>query len=308
MLDIELHCATVAFERDGASQTLTSVGIDINTQDQRATIAFGQEIPTNQDITLTCEFTGGISNSVDGFYRSKYKSSRESQSASLAPHDGLGYNYMLSTHFEPVAARKAFPCFDEPLLKASFDFDIEIPAGLTAISNMPVKQVTAVTDSGRSGREVVSFETTPIMSTYLLAWSVGDFEYIEGFTKRSYNGKPLPIRVYTTPGLSTQGHWGLEHAINCIDFFSETFGIDYPLQKCDFIAVHGMSFGAMENWGLVTVRPDRILFDPEKSDARFKRAIASVVAHELAHMWFGNLVTMKWWYVAPSQDLIGDAH
>lgn len=129
---------------------------------------------------------------------------------------------MLSTQFESSDARRAFPCFDEPNLKATFDFDIEIPEDQTALSNMPEKEVTK---GKKSGTKVVSFERSPIMSTYLLAWAFGDFEYVEDFTKRKYNGKNLPVRVYTTKGLKEQGKLALESAHQIVDYFSEVCSI-----------------------------------------------------------------------------------
>lgn len=198
---------------------------------------------------------------------------------------------MFSTQFEACDARRAFPCFDEPNLKATFDFEIELPEDQVALSNMPEKSVKKT----KNGLKVVSFEKTPIMSTYLLAWAMGDFEYIEDFTKREYNGKQLPVRVYTTRGLKEQAQYALDHAPMTIDYFSEIFGIDYPLPKADLLAVHEFAAGAMENWGLVTYRTTAILFDEATSNAKFKNRIAYVIAHELAHQWFGNLVTMDWW-------------
>jgi aminopeptidase N len=224
-----------------------------------------------------------------GFYRSKYKPTVEA--AKSVPRDDE-YHYMFSTQFEACDARRTFPCFDEPNLKATFDFEIEIPDDQVALSNMPEK---ATTKAKKDGWKVVSFETTPVMSTYLLAWAVGDFEYVEAFTKRKYNGKNMPVRVYTTRGLKEQGRYALEHAHQTVDYFSEIFGIDYPLPKSDLLAVHEFSHGAMENWGLVTYRTTAVLFDEKESDQRYKNRVAYVVAHELAHQWFGNLVTMDWW-------------
>jgi len=223
-----------------------------------------------------------------GFYRSRYKP--VVPPAASVPKDGDSH-VMFSTQFESCDARRAFPCFDEPNLKATFDFEIEIPSDQVALSNMPEKS----TKESKGGKKIVSFETTPIMSTYLLAWAVGDFEYIEDFTKRKYNGKPLPVRVYTTRGLKDQAQYALDHAPQVIDYFSEIFDIDYPLPKSDLLAVHEFSAGAMENWGLVTYRTTAVLFDEKTSDAKYKNRIAYVVAHELAHQWFGNLVTMDWW-------------
>ncbi len=184
-----------------------------------------------------------------GFYRSKYKPVAGTTPAASVPFDDE-WHYMFSTQFESCDARRAFPCFDEPNLKATFDFEIEVPVDQVALSNMPVKE----TKPSRDGWQVVSFETSPRMSSYLLAWAVGDFEYVEAFTDRRYNGKQLPVRVYTTRGLKEQGRWALEHAPQTIDFFSEIFDIDYPLPKSDLLAVHEFTHGAMENWGLVTYR------------------------------------------------------
>lgn len=194
-------------------------------------------------------------------------------------------DYMFSTQFEACDARQAFPCFDEPRLKATFDFEIEIPDDQVALSNMPVKSTTKTGD----GLQMVSFERTPAMSTYLLAWAVGDFEYVEAYTERRYNGKQLPVRVYTTRGLKEQGRWALEHAPKTIDLFSESFGIDYPLPKSDLLAVHEFTHGAMENWGLVTYRTTAVLFDPKTSDAKLKKRIAYVVARKLFPMPFASL-------------------
>jgi aminopeptidase N len=255
---------------------------------QRATITFADEIPSSDKAALTITFSGILNHDMAGFYRSQYKPA--APAAASVPHDDE-FHYHLSTQFEACDARRAFPCFDEPNLKASFDFAIEIPDDQVALSNMPVKETREV----GSDKKFVSFETTPVMSTYLLAWAVGDFEYIEAFTDREYNGKKLPVRVYTTRGLVKQGHWALEHAPKIIDYFSEQFDIDYPLPKSDILAAHEFTHGAMENWGLVTYRLTAILFDEKLSDSRYRNRVAYVVAHELAHQWFGNLVTMDWW-------------
>jgi aminopeptidase N len=184
-----------------------------------------------------------------GFYRSRYKPTVEA--AKSVPRDDE-YHYMFSTQFESCDARRAFPCFDEPNLKATFDFEIELPEDQVALSNMPEKETKK---GSKEGLKIVSFDTTPIMSTYLLAWAVGDFEYVEDFTRRKYNGKSLPVRVYTTRGLKEQGQYALEHSHKTVDYFSEVrtvllntkeatltnmqiFKIDYPLPKVDLLAVH----------------------------------------------------------------------
>ncbi|KAI5295685.1 hypothetical protein KEM52_000557 [Ascosphaera acerosa] len=227
---------------------------------------------------------------MSGFSRAKYTPATTPHEAT--PTDGE-HHYMLSTQFEACDARQAFPCFDEPNLKATFDFEMEIPKGLTALSNMPVKETRA---GANDKLEVVSFQTTPIMSTYLLAWALGDFEYVEAMTERKYkDGKPIPVRIYTTRGLKDQAQFAVSYAHRTVDYFSEVFDVDYPLPKMDMLAVHEFASGAMENWGLVTYRTTAILFEEGKSDSRYKNRVAYVIAHELAHQWFGNLVTMDWW-------------
>lgn len=284
-LDLKLSKAKVS-TYSGESQDSTNFSFDDKAQ--RATIVFEEELAVTKQATVTIEFEGVMNNEMAGFYRSKYKP--VAPAADSVPRDEE-WHYMLSTQFEACDARRAFPCFDEPNLKATFDFDIEIPDDQVALSNMPVKEAKP----SKEGWQIVSFDRSPIMSTYLLAWAFGDFEYIEAMTDRKYNGKQIPVRVYTTRGLKEQGQWALQHAPKIIDFFSEIFDIDYPLPKADLIAVHEFTHGAMENWGLVTYRTTQVLFDEKTSDARFKNSVAYVVAHELAHQWFGNLVTMDWW-------------
>ncbi|KAL1636821.1 hypothetical protein SLS56_000914 [Neofusicoccum ribis] len=279
---LKIHEASVVTEHTKTQQSIKTTNVSYDEKNQRATLTFDQELPASSKADLTIKFQGTINNAssapahgppsqlMAGFYRSKYKPAAP-PAASVAKDDE--HHYMFSTQFESCDARRAFPCFDEPNLKATFDFEIEIPEDQVALSNMPEKEVKK---ASKPGFQIVSFEKTPVMSTYLLAWCVGDFEYVEDFTRRKYNGKALPVRVYTTRGLKDQGRFALEHAHKTVDYFSE-------------------SHGAMENWGLITYRTTTVLFDPEKSDQKYKNRVAYVVAHELAHQWFGNLVTMDWW-------------
>ncbi len=124
---------------------------------------------------------------------------------------------------------------------------------------------------------------------------MGDFEYIEALTERTYSGKKIPVRIYTTKGLTQYAQFALRDACDALDFFSERFGVDYPLPKCDHLVVHEFISGAMENWGLITYKATKILFDPLTSDNRLMSKASYVIAHELAHQWFGNLVTMSGW-------------
>ncbi|EAS30841.3 aminopeptidase 2 [Coccidioides immitis RS] len=283
---IEVQTAKIT-SKDG-STSVNSSDISYDRTSERVTTKFAEEIKEG-DFVLELAFTGTMNNHMAGFARARYQSSETP--APGTPKEGDDY-FMLSTQFEACDARQAFPCFDEPNLKATFDFEIEVPKDLVAISNMPIKSTR---EGSNPGLKFVSFDRTPIMSTYLLAWAVGDFEYVEAHTKRKYNGSPIPVRVYTTRGLKEQARFALECAHKTVDYFSEVFEIDYPLPKSDLLAVHEFAMGAMENWGLVTYRTTAVLFEEGKSDDRFKTRVAYVIAHELAHQWFGNLVTMDWW-------------
>ncbi|ETN76612.1 peptidase family M1 [Necator americanus] len=211
------------------------------------------------------------------FYRSSYKDEQNQE------------KFLVSTQFESTYARYAFPCFDEPIYKATFDISLIVDPGMTALSNMPI--VSADPCEFHGAKKVrVKFDRTPQMSTYLVAFVVGELDYIQTSSKSG-----TEIRVYTIPGKRCQGTFSLDLAAKAIDWYNNWFGIDYPLPKCDLIAIPDFSMGAMENWGLVTYREVALLVDPTKSSTRQRSRVALVVAHELAHFWFGNLVTMKWW-------------
>lgn len=254
---------------------------------QRATLHFKGALPKSEKATITLTYRGCINSNMVGFYKSRYKPIVPA--APSVPRDE-SWHYQLSTQFESCDARRAFPCFDEPALKATFVLSIELPDDQVALSNMPVDKVSR----SREGWQTVSFQQTPKMSSYLLVWAIGDFEYIEAFTERKYNGKSLPFRIYTTRGSKNQGQYALDHGTDIIDYYSNLFGMEYPLPKIDCLAVHEFSHNAMENWGLVLYRAASLLSDEGTSDAK-KQMIVYVLGHELAHQWFGNLVTMVWW-------------
>ncbi|KAJ5134097.1 hypothetical protein N7526_005462 [Penicillium atrosanguineum] len=257
---------------DHGNQLSKANEITYDKESERVFLKFPHEFLPS-DVMLSVNFTGTMNNVMAGFYRSKYKPVGEPTADT--PKEG-DFHYMLSTQFESCDARRAFPCFDEPNLKATFDFEIEVPKGQTALSNMPVKSEKV---GSHAGLKFVAFEKTPVMSTYLLAWAVGDFGYVEAMTERKYQGKSIPVRVYTTRGLEDQARFALECAHRTVDYFSEIFEIEYPLPKADLLAVHEFAMGAMENWGLVTYRTTAVLFDEGKSDNRYKNRIAYVVAH-----------------------------
>ncbi|KAL8829119.1 MAG: hypothetical protein Q9170_006309 [Blastenia crenularia] len=198
---------------------MTTSRISFDKTSQRATFSFSEELPTSGHALLQINFTGTITDSMTSFYRSRYRPIGEP--AKSVPVDNNGDHLMFSTQFEATDARGAFPCFDEPNLKATFDFSIEVADDLTAVSNMPEERVTR----SREGFKVVAFERTPIMSTYLLAWAIGDFGYVEDLTQRKYNGKPMPVRIYTTKGLEEQARFGLKNAAQFVDYLSEVVHI-----------------------------------------------------------------------------------
>ncbi|MBI1838871.1 MAG: M1 family metallopeptidase [Candidatus Colwellbacteria bacterium] len=265
-LDIESAEVTSGKEKTFALK------IDYDERAETATFTFPNKIRKG-NIQLKIVFRGVLNDKMNGFYKSHYKV-------------GDKTHYIATTQFEATDARRAFPCFDEPAAKAVFDISLIVPQKSTAISNtMP----TEILEHGM-GYKIVNFAPTPKMSTYLLAFIVGDFEHIE---KRTKDG--VLVRVFVTPGKIHQAQFALECATKIISFFNKYFDIPYPLPVMDLIAIPDFSVGAMENWGAITYRESAILLDPEHSSTTSKQWIALVIAHELSHQWFGNLVTMEWW-------------
>lgn len=228
---------------------------------------------------LEIKFTGQLNDKMAGFYRSTYK------------RDDGTEGILASTQFEATDARRALPCFDEPSLKAKFTVTIIADENLTCLSNMDVASETKV-HSEMSGtiKKSVTFNTSPLMSTYLLAFIVGELNYVESLDFR------VPVRVYAPPGVNIEhGKFSLDLSVKTLAFYEKVFGIDFPLPKMDHVAIPDFAQGAMENWGLITYRVVDLMLDENASGAAVKERIAEVVQHELAHQWFGNLVTMDWW-------------
>ncbi|GJN16377.1 hypothetical protein PR202_gb03360 [Eleusine coracana subsp. coracana] len=192
---------------------------------------------------------------------------------------------MAVTQFEAADARRCFPCWDEPAFKAKFKLTLEVPSELVALSNMP-----AVKETVNGPLKTIYYEESPLMSTYLVAIVVGLFDYIESSTSQG-----TKVRVYTQVGKTNQGKFALDVGVKSLDLFKDYFATPYPLPKLDMIAIPDFAAGAMENYGLVTYRETALLYDELLSSASNKQQVAITVAHELAHQWFGNLVTMEWW-------------
>ena len=221
--------------------------------------------------TINLEFEGILNDRLLGFYRSQYKQNGKTK-------------YLATSQFEAADARRAFPCWDEPEAKATFDISIIADNKFTAISNMPVKSKKKI-----GSKTIYQFAQTPIVSTYLIYLAVGEFEYLSG------NVGKIQIRVVTTKGNKSKGKFSLNLGKKLLTSYEKYFGIKYPLPKLDLIAVPDFAAGAMENWGAITFRETILLYDPKTSSTRTKQFIAEVISHEIAHQWFGNLVTMKWW-------------
>ncbi|KAJ1509138.1 Aminopeptidase 2 mitochondrial [Coelomomyces lativittatus] len=259
--------------------TLQSDPWNFDTEKQTVTFSFpGMLFQEGQSLTLNIKYKGIINELMAGFYRSSYTV------------DGVK-KYMAVTQFEAVDCRRAVPCFDEPDLKATFDVTLLMDPKYTGLCNEE-----CIINELQDQHRIMKFATTPIMSTYLLAFAIGEFEFIEAFTTpTTYLPHRVRCRVYTTHGLKEQGQFALDVAVKTLTYFSEIFGIPYPLTKCDQIAVPDFSAGAMENWGLITYRTVALLIDQEMGAVQSKKWIATTVTHELAHQWFGNLVTFKHW-------------
>uniref|UniRef100_A0A8C9YS97 Aminopeptidase n=1 Tax=Sander lucioperca TaxID=283035 RepID=A0A8C9YS97_SANLU len=219
-------------------------------------------------------FAANLSDSFHGFYKSSYRTSSGE------------VRVMASTQFEATFARGAFPCFDEPAFKAKFTIRIIREPRHITISNMPKVKTVELP----SGLLEDHFDTTVKMSTYLVAYIVSDFLSVSKTTRHG-----VQISVYAVAEKINQTAFALDAAVELLDFYEDYFDIPYPLPKQDLAAIPDFQSGAMENWGLTTYRETGLLFDPDKSSASDKLGITKVIAHELAHQWFGNLVTMEWW-------------
>jgi aminopeptidase N len=222
--------------------------------------------------TVTLEFEGEITRAMNGMYPCFFK------------HDGQEKK-LIMTQFESHYAREAFPCIDEPEAKATFDLTLVTPICKAVISNTPIKE-----QSTKDTRQTTTFETTPKMSTYLLGFVFGELGFVEATTKDD-----VLVRVYATPDNVPHTTFALNCAVRTLEFYNEYFAIPYPLQKCDFIAVPDFANGAMENWGCITFREQVLLVDEKNTSLHLTQYVANVIAHELTHQWFGNLVTMRWW-------------
>lgn len=257
--------------------TITSVLIDGKTADH--TIQEDGELRVTLpslrpgDHIVVIGYEGSITDAMHGMYPCYFE------------HDGVKKE-LIATQFESHHAREVFPCIDEPEAKATFDVTLTTEQEVEVLGNMPIDWQRVEND-----RLVTAFQTTPRMSTYLLAWVVGEMHRKTAMTKND-----VEVSVWATPAQPAAAlDFPLEVAVRAIEFYEEYFGVAYPLPKADHVALPDFSSGAMENWGLITYREIALLADPATTSISNRQYVATVITHELAHQWFGNLVTMKWW-------------
>jgi aminopeptidase N/puromycin-sensitive aminopeptidase len=267
---VVLNAAEIAFQSitvtAGGKQQAATVTLDKDKE--QATFTFAEKLPAGK-ATLAIAYTGILNNELRGFYLSKTKRR----------------NYAV-TQFEPTDARRAFPSFDEPAFKASYDISLVVDSADSAISNSPIE---ADTPGPGPGKHTLKFATTPKMSTYLVAFLVGDFQCTAG------ESDGVAIRVCATPDKVALTPYGVDVAKWVLHYYDDYFGIHYPLKKLDLIALPDFEAGAMENFGAITSRETLLLIDPKTASVGAKKLVAIVIAHEMAHQWFGDLVTMQWW-------------
>jgi puromycin-sensitive aminopeptidase len=274
--EIVLNAADLAIRsavmEDGTRRLAGAISLDEIAE--RAYIRFGEPLQPGP-WRLSVEFSGVLNDQLRGFYRSTFTDSCGKKTA------------LAVTQFEATDARRAFPCWDEPAFKAIFQLTLVADDGVAAISNTAVAKVGQLPDVGK---RVVTFAPTVRMSTYLLAFVIGPLEPTEAAT---VNG--IPVRVWAVPGKGHLAALALDVAAFSLRFFQEYYGIPYPGDKLDLIAIPDFAFGAMENLGAITFRETALLVDPGSATHAERARVAHVVAHEIAHMWFGDLVTMAWW-------------
>ncbi|KAJ5032783.1 uncharacterized protein L3040_009375 [Drepanopeziza brunnea f. sp. 'multigermtubi'] len=277
-LELEILSTKVISGVDTVVSASPSLTYDEDSQTTK--VAFeGKTLKKGSKAQLLMTFNGELNDKMAGFYRSTYKNADGSEAI------------MATSQMEATDARRAFPCFDEPALKAEFTVTLIADKKYTCLSNMNVSSEKEITsDYSGSVKKAVSFNKSPLMSTYLICFIIGELNYIESTKFR------VPVRVYAPPTSDIEhGRFSLDLAVKTLEFYETTFDSKFPLPKMDMVAIPDFAAGAMENWGLITYRVVDLMLDEKTSGASTKERVAEVVQHELAHQWFGNLVTMDFW-------------
>ncbi len=267
-IELAIRSATVR-----QSETAKAATIDLDESTERLHLQVAAPIAMG-DVEIDIEFDGVLNDKLRGFYRSTFDDD-----------DGNAHT-IATTQFESTNARRCFPCWDEPDRKAVFDVTLEVPDHMLAVSAMSEISRTELDD----GWVQVDFAPTPLMSTYLLAFMVGEME-----ASPAIDVDGVPVRIIHRPGRGDEITFAHDAAVFCLRWLTDYFGVPYYGDKIDLLAIPDFAFGAMENTGCVTFREVLLLVDPESTTQPEQQRSVAVIAHELAHMWFGNLVTMKWW-------------
>ncbi|KAL1947447.1 hypothetical protein VTO73DRAFT_14408 [Trametes versicolor] len=292
-----LELGEASLKTGGALDTVLDVSKrELDTENERVVYSLAKPLSKGASARLSVAFKGELTGDMLGYYRS------------TGGKDGE-LRYTL-TQFEPTAARRAFPCWDEPLLKATFAVTLVSRVNSVNLSNMPAisevykpdaaiaepwiaKKLSTLPDAGQW--KITQFEATPPVSTYLVAYANGPFEYLESSYKSPLSGKVRPLRIYATADVIGQAQFALDIKRLVLPLYEEVFDIEYPLPKLDTLVASDFDSGAMENWGLITGRTQAFLLDPASSSIKYKQNVAATQSHEVAHMWFGNITTMEWW-------------
>jgi puromycin-sensitive aminopeptidase len=268
-IELEIHSAML---RDTTGHEYSGT-VTADPDTERVTVAVASPLAAGS-VTLTFTYSGLLNDKLRGFYRSTFTDNEGAKQVIAA------------TQFEATDARRAFPCWDEPEAKATFEIELLVGDGLVGLSNTAAVSERPTAD----GRRWITFARTMKLSTYLAAWVVGPLELSE-----TVDVDGVPLRVACTPGRSALAGFALEVGSHALRYFTAYFGIPYPGDKLDLVAIPDFAFGAMENLGCVTFRETALLADPQTASREELERIAEVVSHEIAHMWFGDLVTMRWW-------------
>jgi puromycin-sensitive aminopeptidase len=275
--ELTIDDVKVEVESGAGARPVGVSGTSVDEDSERLTIALSETVSSGGSILVRIGFTGILNDQLRGFYRSVF--------SPPASPDGT-IETIATTHFESTDARRAFPCFDEPDRKAVFAVTVDVPPGLSVFSNWSV----ASEEPLEGGARRVRFGDSMKMSTYLVCIVVGPFVQTEPI---DVDG--IPVSIVHVPGKEGLADFALEAAAHSLRFFTDWFGIPYPADKLDMIALPDFAMGAMENLGCITYRESALLVDPARASLAELNRVALVVAHEIAHMWFGDLVTMRWW-------------
>src|ERR1700744_6372415 len=280
VIDIEVRETTWRLQLNAANLTITEASIDggaqraevaLDPRAETATLTFPTAL-TKGPHKLRLVFTAKINPFGRGLFFADYPTE-------------AGSKRMISTQLEPADARRIFPCWDEPAFKATFALTVTVPQDFLAVSNMPIAHEEAAAPDLKR----IAFQPTPKMSSYLFVFSTGELERLTA------DADGTTVGIVTTKGKTEHGRFALENAVKLLGYYNDYFGVKYPLPKLDLIALPGGYGGAMENWGGITFFESRLLFDPATNADTARRAIFSIMAHEMAHQWVGDLVTMGWW-------------